>query len=199
MKQAVNLWLDGIRYRQEHFDFNIKDEYVFHTQGVAFASRIIAAHIPTLDPETAYICGLLHDYGKKYNEREIGCFHGLIGYKELSSLGFELPARICLTHTFADKNIYIADFPSYPQRDLCECQKLLSEIEYNDYDRLIQFTDRLFEGFTMIPFAERAKAIGSRYNLSDSIVNKLIADGQKLKDYIDYRCGKDVYEIIGLK
>lgn len=29
MKQAVNLWLDGIKYRQEHFDFPIKDEYIF--------------------------------------------------------------------------------------------------------------------------------------------------------------------------
>lgn len=29
MKQAINLWLDGIKYRQEHFGFPIKDEYIF--------------------------------------------------------------------------------------------------------------------------------------------------------------------------
>lgn len=64
MKQAVNLWLDGIKYRQEHFGFPIKDEYIFHTQGIAFASRQIASRMSGMNPETAYICGLLHDYGK---------------------------------------------------------------------------------------------------------------------------------------
>lgn len=33
----------------------------------------------------------------------------------------------------------------------------------------------------MIPFAERAQAIGRRYHLSDAIVDKLIKDGQFLK------------------
>ena len=74
----------------------------------------------------------------------------------------------------------------------------MNELEYNDYDRLIQFADRLFEGLSMVPFAERAKAIGERYHLSESIVNKLIADGQKLKDFLDKRCGMDIYKIIGL-
>ena len=78
------------------------------------------------------------------------------------------------------------------------CQSLLSALEYDDYDRLVQFTDRLFEGFTMIPFAERAQAIGRRYHLSDAIVDKLIKDGQFLKNYLDRRCGEDVYKIIGL-
>lgn len=116
MKQAVNLWLDGIKYRQEHFDFPIKDEYIFHTQGIAFASRQIASRMSGMNPETAYICGLLHDYGKKYNEREIGRFHGLVGFQELNAMGLGLPARICLTHTFVDKNINFCDFPSYPKR-----------------------------------------------------------------------------------
>ncbi len=198
MKQAVNLWLDGIKYRQEHFDFSIKDEYIFHTQGIAFASRQIASRMSGMNPETAYICGLLHDYGKKYNEREIGRFHGLVGFQELNAMGLGLPARICLTHTFADKNINFCDFPSYPKKDLDICQSLLSALEYDDYDRLVQFTDRLFEGFTMIPFAERAQAIGRRYHLSDAIVDKLIKDGQFLKNYLDRRCGEDVYKIIGL-
>lgn len=113
-------------------------------------------------------------------------------------MGFGLPARICLTHTFADKNINFCDFPSYPKKDLDICQSLLTALEYDDYDRLIQFTDRLFEGFTMIPFAERAQAIGQRYHLTDAIVDKLIKDGQVLKNYLDRRCGEDVYKIIGL-
>ena len=133
MKQAVNLWLDGIKYRQEHFGFPIKDEYIFHTQGIAFASRQIASRMSGMNPETAYICGLLHDYGKKYNEREIGRFHGLVGFQELNAMGFGLPARICLTHTFADKNINFCDFPSYPKKDLDTCQSLLSALEYKLY------------------------------------------------------------------
>ena len=198
VKEAVNFWLKGIKYRQEEDGFALKDEYVFHTQGIAFVARIIASHIPDMNPEKAYICGLLHDYGKKYDEKKIGRFHGLIGYHELQAEGFSLPARICLTHTFPEKKILFSDFPSYPQKDLEECQKILNELEYNDYDRLIQFADRLFEGLSMVPFAKRAKAIGERYHLSESIVNKLIADGQKLKDFLDKRCGMDIYKIIGL-
>lgn len=199
MKQAYNIWLDGIKYREEHFDFPLKDEYIFHTQGIAFASRLIASHISGMDAQKAYICGLLHDYGKKYNEREIGRFHGLIGFQELKAMGFSLPSRICLTHTFADKNINIADFPSYPQEDLQLCQSILSSLEYDDYDRLVQFVDRLFEGFTIIPFSERAQAIGQRYHLSDAIVGKLIKDGQILKNYLDCLCGENVYKILGLE
>ena len=81
MKQAVNLCMHGIKYRQEHFDFPIKDEYIFHTQGIAFASRQIASRMSGMNPETAYICGLLDDYWNKYIERDMGRFHGFGGFE----------------------------------------------------------------------------------------------------------------------
>ena len=199
MREAMRLWWDGLKYRQENDNFIYMDEYIFHTQGVAFASRAIAGNIKGLNPETAYICGLLHDYGKKYNEKKIGQFHGLVGYKELMSLGWERPARTCLTHTFPEKNIILDDYPSYPQKDLLEAQKILNDVVFDEYDRIVQFADRLFEGLSMIPFEERAKAIGKRYGLKQDIVQKLINTGQALKEELSGLCEKDVYEILGLK
>lgn len=55
MKQAVNLWLDGIKYRQEHFGFPIKDEYIFHTRNRFCVKTDSFPHV-RLNPETAYIC-----------------------------------------------------------------------------------------------------------------------------------------------
>lgn len=199
MREAMRLWLDGLRYRRENDNFGYADEYIFHTQGVAFASRAIAANIKEVNPETAYICGLLHDYGKKYNEKKIGRFHGLVGYQELISMGWERPARTCLSHTFPGKNIDVDDYPSYPKADILEARKILKNWEYDVYDRIVQFTDRLFEGLSMIPFEKRAQAIGQRYNLPQDLVQKLINTGMGLKAELDDLCHKDVYEILGLK
>ena len=199
MREAMRLWLEGLKYRQENDDFKYTDEYIFHTQGVAFASRAIAGNTKGLDSNVAYICGLLHDYGKKYNEKKIGRFHGLVGYKELQSLGWERPARVCLTHTFPEKKILLEDYPSYPKQDLIEAQSILDNIIFDEYDRIVQFADRLFEGLSMVPFEARAEAIGRRYNLSSDIVKKLVETGNALKAELDKLCGNDVYEILGLK
>lgn len=199
MKEAMQLWQDGIKYRLEHFEFPNKDEYIFHTQGIAFHARLLASYIPGLNQEHAYICGLLHDYGKKYNEREIRSFHGLLGYKELSAMGYSLPARICLSHTFAQRDFDFVDYPSYPLADLQECKKILSDIEYDDYDRLIQFIDLLFEGLSMTTYQIRIRAIQKRYQLGSEVVGNLLNIGDTLKTHFDQCCGKDVYQILGLK
>ena len=113
VKEAVNFWLKGIKYRQEEDGFALKDEYVFHTQGIAFVARIIASHIPDMNPEKAYICGLLHDYGKKYDEKLTGKFHGQTGYEELLKLGYDECARICLTHSFPNKSFSNKGYSSF--------------------------------------------------------------------------------------
>ena len=56
-----------------------------------------------IDPEKAGILGLLHDIGRR--EGVTWLAHTIDGYDYLMSLGYEKAARICLTHSFPEKDV----------------------------------------------------------------------------------------------
>ena len=56
-----------------------------------------------LDPDKAYVLGLLHDIGRRFGKRHLG--HVSDGYTYMMSLGYGDAARICLTHSFNDKRM----------------------------------------------------------------------------------------------
>ena len=64
-EQAEKIWQQGIDYAIEHHTMSpqIVKEYIFHTQGIARSAALIAARLPDMDTEKAYVLGLLHDYG----------------------------------------------------------------------------------------------------------------------------------------
>ena len=62
--EAQKIWQEGFDFRCCTTKFEVKDEYIFHSHGVAQAAENIAAQIPAMDSEKAYVLGLLHDYGK---------------------------------------------------------------------------------------------------------------------------------------
>ena len=65
-EQALKIWEAGIIYRLSRpYGFTFENEYRFHTMGVASAAEKIARHVPNMDPEKAFVLGLLHDYGKE--------------------------------------------------------------------------------------------------------------------------------------
>lgn len=195
IRDAIKIWEDGIKYHKEHYVFSKEDEYRFHTMGVAMFSRLLASHIEGVNPEKAYILGLLHDYGKKYSER----FHGLIGWLELKEMGYPLAARICLTHTFPEKDFKFEYYPSYPIEDLRAAKEILAEFEYDDYDRLVQFADMFFEALYIQKPEDRIENIKKRYNLNNEIYEFLINEAAKLKAYFDDKCGEDVYQLVGIR
>lgn len=73
--------------------------WVSHSQAVGRAARTIAAHHPSLEEARAYVLGLLHDIGRREGPADM--LHILDGYRFLEKLGWEEPARIGLTHSFA--------------------------------------------------------------------------------------------------
>lgn len=80
-KKAEEIWEQGIGYRlSSPYPYPLEKEYRFHTRGVAAAAEKIAARIPGMNGEKAYVLGLLHDYGKRIGEREENKFHGQEGY-----------------------------------------------------------------------------------------------------------------------
>ena len=196
--EAEKIWQNGIDFSREHKTKSpqIDKEYIFHTTGVARFSERLAAHLK-LNEEQAYVCGLLHDYGKRLNERQEDRFHGLIGYDDMLELGYPQAARICLTHSFIDKNFSNDDF-SYPDHWLNECRNLLKSIEYNEYDLIAQYCDLFFEGMEQTTLERRIAGIAARYNINDAQRQNLEYTVFKLKKQIDKLCDCDSYKILGI-
>jgi hypothetical protein len=113
-----------------------------HSRLVAQGAGLIAACHPALDPERAYIYGLLHDIGRRYGVS--GMRHALDGYRFLVGEGYPDPARACLTHSYPVKGEAVGATPwDGTPEDYAFLQDYLASIEYDDYDRLIQVCDAL--------------------------------------------------------
>ena len=163
IKEAFALWQESFCGVLEYSKNNIQMEYIYHTTGVAEAAYKIALK-SGLDAQKAYIGGLLHDYGKIQNEKQTDKSHFLLGYEKMSEKKYPFVAKICLTHSFPVKNFSYSDYNSYNHNDLLKTKNILSTIEYDDYDRLIQFCDILFEGMNKVVYQQRLKNIKQRYN-----------------------------------
>lgn len=196
---AEALWEEGIRYRLSRpYPFDLESEYRFHTRGVAEAAEKIAAYVPGLVPERAFVFGLLHDYGKRISQSRENKFHGQEGYEQMMKLGYPEIAQICLTHTFPDKDFNPEQYSFPPEWfDWIRCR--LAPLVYDDYDLLIAFCDKLFEACEMVSIEERVAAIVRRYGLNGRQRNLLYDQSMKLKHYFDAKTGRNVYKILGLE
>lgn len=198
-QKAYELWEEGIQTRlSKPYGFPFEHEYRFHTQGVARAAEIIAKHIPEMDSKKAFVLGLLHDYGKRVNERQEARFHGREGYEQMMKMGYPDVARVCLTHTFPNKNFDDEAF-SYPRDWIDWTRNVLSTIDYDDYDYLIAFCDKFFEGMSMVSIESRVKGIVERYGLSKKQEEILLKQSLLLKSYFDDKTKCDTYSLLGIK
>ena len=193
----LNILIDG--YSKQFEEDSVAPSLLRqHSLLVATCAEILATKIPGMDSKKAYALGLLHDYGKVVNEKEHKLFHGLSGYKIKKELGYDEVARICLTHTFIDKNFKYEDYTPYPKADLTECKKLLKDIEYDDYDKLIQLSDMMVSVVGFKTLKERMRYIRDKYKLCCLTMKKKYRQVLKLKEYFDKLCGCDVYKLLGV-
>lgn len=199
IKQALDLFDDGLvkmREEQPRFAFYFEKSYRSHCCLVACCAEMIASRLQYLDVQKAYIFGLLHDYGKMICDADSKqYFHGLTGYNEMNKLGFDEVARVCLTHTFPDKDFKYTEY-TYPE--MRKTKKILSSIEYNDYDRLIQLCDLLVTGMSFGTIKERMAYVKDKYRLPTILIKKRYRQALRLKNYFDRRCGCDVYRLLGV-
>ena len=162
-----------------------------HSRVAAQCARKIAA-AAGMDPEKAYVLGLLHDIGRKFGVRHLG--HVYDGYRYMLELGYGAAARICLTHSFnlpaLDTYIGNRDIPAEQQREL---ESLLSKLEYDDYDRLIQLCDSLASAGGVVDMEERMLDVKRRYG---SYPQEKWDANMALKAYFEQRTGRDLYELV---
>lgn len=158
-----------------------------HSRYVAQSAESIAQHHPKMEPEYAYVLGLLHDIGRRYGVA--GMRHVIDGYHFLANEGYEDAARICLTHSYPTENQAHGASPwDGSQEELQFVRAYLKKIQYNNYDRLIQLCDAISlpNGFCLME--KRLIDVVMRYGVNPSTVNRwrsFFAIKQQIEQDID--------------
>ena len=148
----------------------------------------IAERCAGMEPEKAYILGLLHDIGRREGITYIA--HVIDGYRYLTALGYDEAARICITHSFARQDIkdYIGKI-DIPTDALEELKQLLAGYNYDDYDRLIQLCDGIALPTGSVSVEERIADVRKRYgSYPEEKRNKTL----ELKRYFEEKSGLDI-------
>ena len=133
-----------------------------HCRVAAHCAERIAARCEGMDPDRAYVIGLLHDIGRRFGGRHLG--HVADGFSYMMSLGYDEVARICLTHSFNNQSMdgYIGKIDT-TEEELKLIQTELAKISMDDYDRLIQLCDALAGAEGVLDIEERMGDVKRRY------------------------------------
>ena len=163
-----------------------------HSRVVAACAGKIAGLCPGMDPEKAYILGLLHDIGRGFGKGHLR--HVYDGYKYMLRSGYDEAARVCLTHSFCIPDIhdYIGNFDI----DISEQKEItenLQSIRYNDYDYLIQLCDSLSMPGGVVDMDTRMADVERRYGSYPWEKRKR---NRELKAYFEKLSSVNIYEII---
>jgi len=173
--------------------------WVRHVEFVALAARVIAERDPRVDPERAFVLGLLHDIGRRTGGPNVpDVRHLLDGFAFMRAEGFEACARICLTHSFPSPIKDVGALASawdcsIEERDFV--QSYLNASEYSAYDRLIQLCDALAQptGFCLIE--KRLVEVALRYGINDLTLAKWRAYLGLRKEF-DEATGTSIYRLL---
>ncbi|MBO7251724.1 MAG: HD domain-containing protein [Oscillospiraceae bacterium] len=165
-----------------------------HSISVAINASLIAEKVPGMDPEKAYVMGLLHDIGRRVGVT--GIKHVFDGYDYLMSMGEPELARICLTHSFPNRD---ADtfFGKYDctEDELTFLKDFLKETEPNDYDILIQLCDAISLPNGACIMEKRLMDVALRHGIAPYAREKWIAF-LKTKKHFDQLCGCSIYALL---
>jgi putative nucleotidyltransferase with HDIG domain len=165
-----------------------------HSAYVAKAAKAIALHHQSLDPEIAFIMGYLHDIGRQEGASQMR--HIIDGYGFLQKAGFDDAARICLTHSFPIRDIKSAIGQwDCSEQEIAFVHNYLSDVEYDEYDRLIQLCDALAmpSGFVLIE--KRLHDVSIRYGVNDFTVPRWKAYS-KMQTHFEEIIGVSIYSCL---
>lgn len=162
-----------------------------HSRNAALCAERIAG-AAGLDPEKAYVLGLLHDIGRKHGVYHMP--HIYHGYQDMMALGYDDVARVCLSHSFStpDFRTYIGKFDVTDEQKE-ELRQLLAGMAFDDYDRLIQLCDCLAASWGIVDMEERMLDVKRRYG---EYPQEKWDHNLYLRRYFEEKAGRDIYEIV---
>lgn len=168
--------------------------WINHSYNVGLAAKYIAIASKKLDVDKAYICGLLHDIGRRNGISFLK--HAIDGYEYMMSKGWNEVARICLTHSFPikdiKKDIAKVDINHQQYQFL---KKYLETIEYDDYDKLIILCDSLADANGFCILEKRFVDTTRRYGIFPFTVerwNKTFG----FKQYFEEMIEMSIYKVL---
>lgn len=168
--------------------------WVAHDITAGNCAKIIASKCKYLDADIAYVLGLLHDIGRRFGVMDMR--HIWCGYKFMLENEFDDSARICLTHSFPYKNIN-----AYNGKNDCNSDEstfiknFLNNIEYNDYDKLIQLCDAISFPSGPTYIEKRLVDVVLRRGFNELTIPKW-KEFLFLKEYFDKKTGTDIYDLL---
>lgn len=165
-----------------------------HSRYVALGAQRIAEQCAGLDPERAYVVGLLHDIGRRFGVS--GMRHVLDGYYFLKELGYTGAARACMTHSYPNHdNPHGASPWDGSEQEWRFVEAYLAGIEYDDYDRLIQLCDSLAlpKGFCLLE--KRLVDVTSRYGCNEHTLPRWRAFFE-IKEQFEAKINGSIYRVL---
>lgn len=163
-----------------------------HSRVAANCAERIAQECSDLDADKAYICGLLHDIGRKFGVRHLG--HISDGYSYMMSLGYDEVAKICLTHSFNNQTLdqYIGKFDTTEEEQKI-IEDALKVVIMDEYDRLIQLCDSIAGSEGVLDIEERMNDVKRRYG---SYPQEKWDINLKIKKHFEEKMGKNLYLVV---
>lgn len=165
-----------------------------HSINVGLAAEIISEKCGNINPEKAYVLGLLHDIGRRCGVTARR--HSVDGYNYVMGKEWDEVGRICLTHSFPvpdfEKEIGKNDMSTQESKFVRE---FLCEITYDDYDKLMIVCDSLADaqGFCMLE--KRFVNTTRRYGVFPFTVERWNATFE-MKEYFEHKMNCSIYDIL---
>lgn len=165
-----------------------------HSYNVANAARIIAENCSDLDSEKAFVCGLLHDIGRRNGVSAVR--HIIDGYNYCMSKGWNEVARVCLTHSFPVKDIE----KDIGKKDITQEQykfidDYIRNTKYDDYDKLMILCDALGDANGLCILEKRFIDTTRRYGIYPFTIERWNKT-YEYKEYFENKIGKSIYSIL---
>jgi len=165
-----------------------------HSINVGLAAQIIAQRCRNLNPDKAYVLGLLHDIGRRYGVSARR--HIIDGYNFAKEKAFDEVSRICLTHSFPvqdfDKEIGKNDMSAEESEFV---RQYLKNITYDDYDKLIILCDSLADAQGFCMMEKRFVNTTRRYGIFPFTVERWNATFA-IKEYFEQQMGCSIYDVL---
>ena len=165
-----------------------------HSISTAENARRIAEKVPGMDPDKAYVMGLLHDIGRRAGIT--GMMHLIDGYEYMMSLGEPEIAAVCINHSYPAKNaLYFEGKHDCTPEQMAFLQEFIDRREYTDYEKLIQLCDAVSLPTGACIMEKRFVDVALRHGVQD-YTTKRWAGYLEHKKYFDTLCGCDIYTLL---
>jgi len=166
--------------------------WIKHSINTGIAASNIADKIKGLDPEKAYILGILHDIGRYVGVVTIP-LHVYEGYKYAMSKGWNEVAKICMTHSYP---LMQKEFDYEPDNDVeIAIKEYIMDCKCDDYDLLIQLCDSLATDYGFCILEKRFVDVARRYGIWENTIDRWNTKFQ-IKEYFEKMMGCSIYDVL---